>query len=100
GSQGAYILPAIVEMTQKFKEIDYKIVTTIPFIFEGQKRRIRALATLGELCILGCAVGKNLFIYDDNEIMDLLSKKDDVHDAFLAVDKKVSDIIKMLLELK
>jgi len=113
GSFSSYMTSAFVELV-KLLNLNFKIVITLPFSFEGDRRTFASQQAFNELEEIGCITGKNLFIYkndtflsgDDSEFTDIsgflsyrkrMKNTKTIEDAFREIDKEVTKIITMIL---
>lgn len=65
------------------------IFTTMPFAFEGVRRRTQAEESLNQLAVLANA----LVTFDNGRMGELVLPKQGVHEAFSAADRMISDSI-------
>jgi len=68
---------------------------TMPFPFEGSRRREQAETSLNELAALSSA----LVTFDNARMGELVLAKDGIHEAFAAGDRLISDSIKAITRL-
>ncbi|NJR43332.1 MAG: hypothetical protein HC767_12415 [Akkermansiaceae bacterium] len=71
------------------------VFTTMPFAFEGKRRRDQAEAALNELAVLSNA----LVTFDNNRMGELVVAKQGVHEAFAAADQMIYESIKAVIRL-
>ena len=71
------------------------VFTTMPFAFEGARRREQAEAALNELAVLSNA----LVTFDNNRMGELVVAKQGVHEAFAAADHMICESIKAVIRL-
>lgn len=71
------------------------VFATIPFAFEGQRRRDQAETALNELAVLSNA----LVTFDNNRMGELVLAKQGIHEAFVAADNMISESIKAVIRL-
>ena len=71
------------------------VFATMPFAFEGKRRREQAEASLNELAVLSNA----LVTFDNNRMGELVLAKQGVHEAFAAADDMVCESIKAVIRL-
>jgi cell division protein FtsZ len=91
GSGGA---PVVARMARE--EGAFVVVfATMPFVFEGARRRQQADAALNELAVLSNA----LVTFDNGRMGELVIAKQGVHEAFAAADKMISESIKAVTRL-
>ncbi len=71
------------------------VFATMPFGFEGQRRRDQAETTLNELAVLANA----LVTFDNGRMGELVLAKQGIHEAFAAADRMISESIKAVTRL-
>lgn len=71
------------------------VFATMPFTFEGARRREQAETALNELAVLSNA----LVTFDNNRMGELVLAKQGIHDAFLAADRMICESIKAVIRL-
>ena len=71
------------------------VFATMPFAFEGKRRREQAETSLNELAVLSNA----LVTFDNNRMGELVLAKQGIHDAFLAADQMICESIKAVIRL-
>ena len=71
------------------------IFATMPFAFEGKRRRDQAETALNELAVLSNA----LVTFDNNRMGELVLAKQGIHKAFLAADHMICESIKAVIRL-
>lgn len=71
------------------------VFATMPFSFEGRRRRDQAETALNELSVLANA----LVTFDNNRMGELVIAKQGVHEAFTAADKMIGESIKAVIRL-
>ncbi len=71
------------------------VFATMPFAFEGRRRREQAETALNELAVLANA----LVTFDNNRMGELVLAKQGVHEAFNAADKMICESIKAVIRL-
>lgn len=91
GSGGAPIITRIAREEGAF----VVVFATMPFTFEGQRRRDQAQTSLNELAVLSNA----LVVFDNNRMGELVLAKQGIHEAFQAGDRMISDSIKAVIRL-
>jgi cell division protein FtsZ len=91
GSGGAPIITRIAREEGAF----VVVFATMPFAFEGQRRRDQAQTSLNELAVLSNA----LVVFDNNRMGELVLAKQGIHEAFQAGDRMISDSIKAVIRL-
>ena len=91
GSGGAPIITRIAREEGAF----VVVFATMPFAFEGQRRRDQAQTALNELAVLSNA----LVVFDNNRMGELVLAKQGIHEAFQAGDRMISDSIKAVIRL-
>jgi cell division protein FtsZ len=91
GSGGAPIITRVAREEGAF----VVVFATMPFAFEGQRRRDQAQTALNELAVLSNA----LVVFDNNRMGELVLAKQGIHEAFQAGDRMISDSIKAVIRL-
>lgn len=91
GSGGAPIVTRIAREEGAF----VVVFATMPFAFEGRRRRDQAETALNELAVLANA----LVTFDNNRMGELVLAKAGVHDAFAAADRMICESIKAVIRL-
>jgi cell division protein FtsZ len=91
GSGAAPILTRIAREEGAF----VVVFATMPFVFEGRRRREQAETALNELAVLSNA----LVTFDNNRMGELVVAKQGIHEAFAAADRMISDSIKAVIRL-
>lgn len=71
------------------------IFATMPFFFEGRRRREQAETSLNQLTVLSNA----LITFDNNRMGELVLAKQGIHEAFGAADRMISESIKAVIRL-
>ena len=71
------------------------VFATMPFAFEGNRRRIQAEESLNQLAVLTNA----LVTFDNTRMGELVLPKQGVHEAFSAADRMISDSITAVARL-
>lgn len=71
------------------------VFATMPFAFEGQRRRDQAETALNELAVLSNA----LVTFDNGRMGELVLAKQGIHEAFSAADRMISESIKAVTRL-
>jgi cell division protein FtsZ len=71
------------------------VFATMPFSFEGRRRRDQADTALNELAVLSNA----LVTFDNTRMGDLVLAKQGIHEAFAAADRMISESIKAVIRL-
>ncbi len=71
------------------------VFATMPFAFEGRRRRDQAEASLNELAVLSNA----LVTFDNNRMGELVLAKQGIHEAFAAADHMICESIKAVIRL-
>ena len=89
GGTGSGAAPLIVRIARE--EGAFVVVfATMPFEFEGQRRREQADTSLNELAVLSNAV----VTFDNDRMGELVLAKQGIHEAFAACDRMISESIK------
>ena len=91
GSGAAPILTRIAREEGAF----VVVFATMPFAFEGLRRRDQAETALNELAVLSNA----LVTFDNNRMGELVLAKQGIHEAFSAADKMICESIKAVIRL-
>ncbi len=71
------------------------VFATMPFTFEGRRRRDQAETSLNELAVLSNA----LVTFDNNRMGELVLAKQGIHEAFVAADQMICESIKAVIRL-
>ncbi len=71
------------------------VFATMPFAFEGKRRRDQAETALNELAVLSNA----LVTFDNNRMGELVLAKQGIHEAFSAADHMICESIKAVIRL-
>lgn len=71
------------------------VFATMPFFFEGRRRREQAETALNELAVLSNA----LVTFDNNRMGELVLAKQGIHEAFAAADLMICESIKAVIRL-
>ncbi|WP_193210638.1 cell division protein FtsZ [Luteolibacter marinus] len=71
------------------------VFATMPFSFEGRRRREQADTSLNELAVLSNA----LVTFDNNRMGELVLAKQGIHEAFASADRMISESIKAVIRL-
>lgn len=71
------------------------VFATMPFFFEGRRRREQAETSLNQLAVLSNA----LVTFDNNRMGELVLAKQGIHEAFGAADRMISESIKAVIRL-
>jgi cell division protein FtsZ len=71
------------------------VFATMPFAFEGKRRRDQAETALNELAVLSNA----LVTFDNNRMGELVLAKQGIHEAFVAADQMICESIKAVIRL-
>lgn len=94
GGTGSGAAPIIARIARE--EGAFVIVfATMPFLFEGSRRREQAETSLNQLAVLSNA----LVTFDNNRMGELVLAKQGIHEAFGAADKMISESIKAVIRL-
>ncbi len=94
GGTGSGAAPIVARIARE--EGAFVIVfATMPFLFEGSRRREQAEAALNQLAVLSNA----LVTFDNNRMGELVLAKQGIHEAFGAADKMISESIKAVIRL-
>jgi len=71
------------------------VFATMPFTFEGKRRRDQAETALNQLAVLSNA----LVTFDNNRMGELVLAKQGIHQAFAAADQMIGESIKAVIRL-
>lgn len=94
GGTGSGAAPMITRIARE--EGAFVVVfATMPFAFEGRRRREQAETALNELAVLSNA----LVTFDNNRMGELVLAKQGIHEAFAAADRMISESIKAVIRL-
>ena len=94
GGTGSGAAPVICRIARE--EGAFVVVfATMPFGFEGRRRREQADTSLNELAVLANA----LVTFDNNRMGELVLAKQGIHEAFAAADRMISESIKAVIRL-
>ncbi len=94
GGTGSGAAPVITRIARE--EGAFVVVfATMPFAFEGRRRREQAETTLNELAVLSNA----LVTFENNRMGELVLAKQGIHEAFSAADKMICESIKAVIRL-
>ncbi|KAB2642733.1 MAG: hypothetical protein DVB26_01620 [Verrucomicrobia bacterium] len=94
GGTGSGAAPALTRIARE--EGAFVVVfATMPFAFEGRRRRDQAETTLNELAVLANA----LVTFDNNRMGELVLAKQGIHEAFAAADHMICESIKAVIRL-
>ncbi|MGL4398408.1 MAG: hypothetical protein ACRCXD_00945 [Luteolibacter sp.] len=94
GGTGSGAAPIITRIARE--EGAFVVVfATMPFAFEGRRRREQAETSLNELAVLSNA----LVTFDNNRMGELVLAKQGIHEAFGAADHMICESIKAVIRL-
>ncbi|WP_411847280.1 cell division protein FtsZ [Roseibacillus persicicus] len=94
GGTGSGAAPIVTRLARE--EGAFVVVfATMPFGFEGQRRRDQAETALNELAVLSNA----LVTFDNGRMGELVLAKQGIHEAFSAADRMISESIKAVTRL-
>ena len=94
GGTGSGAAPIIARIARE--EGAFVVVfATMPFFFEGRRRREQAETSLNQLAVLSNA----LVTFDNNRMGELVLAKQGIHEAFGAADRMISESIKAVIRL-
>lgn len=94
GGTGSGAAPIVVRLAREAGAF-VVVFATMPFAFEGQRRRIQAEESLNQLAVLANA----LVTFDNGRMGELVLPKQGVHEAFSAADRMISDSITAVARL-
>ncbi|MEY4243097.1 MAG: hypothetical protein RLZZ245_682 [Verrucomicrobiota bacterium] len=94
GGTGSGAAPLITRIARE--EGAFVVVfASMPFAFEGRRRREQAETALNELAVLSNA----LVTFDNNRMGELVLAKQGIHEAFTAADRMICESIKAVIRL-
>jgi len=94
GGTGSGAAPLICRLARE--EGAFVVVfATMPFTFEGGRRRNQAETSLNELAVLANA----LVTFDNNRMGELVVAKQGIHEAFAAADRMIAESVKAVTRL-
>lgn len=94
GGTGSGAAPVVTRIARE--EGAFVVVfATMPFAFEGRRRREQADTALNELAVLSNA----LVTFDNNRMGELVLAKQGIHEAFAAADRMICESIKAVIRL-
>ena len=94
GGTGSGAAPIITRIARE--EGAFVVVfSTMPFTFEGKRRREQAETALNQLAVLSNA----LVTFDNNRMGELVLAKQGIHEAFAAADQMIGESIKAVIRL-
>lgn len=94
GGTGSGAAPLICRIARE-EDAFVVVFATMPFGFEGQRRRDQAETALNELAVLSNA----LVTFDNGRMGELVLAKQGIHEAFAAADRMISESIKAVTRL-
>jgi cell division protein FtsZ len=94
GGTGSGAAPIIVRLAREAGAF-VVVFATMPFAFEGRRRRMQAEESLNQLAVLANA----LVTFDNGRMGELVLPKQGVHEAFSAADRMISDSITAVARL-
>ncbi|MBT8036285.1 MAG: cell division FtsZ family protein [Verrucomicrobiae bacterium] len=94
GGTGSGAAPLITRLARE-EDAFVVVFATMPFGFEGQRRRDQAERALNELAVLANA----LVTFDNGRMGELVLAKQGIHEAFAAADRMISESIKAVTRL-
>ncbi len=94
GGTGSGAAPLICRIARE-EDAFVVVFATMPFGFEGQRRRDQAETALNELAVLANA----LVTFDNGRMGELVLAKQGIHEAFAAADRMISESIKAVTRL-
>ncbi len=94
GGTGSGAAPIVTRLARE--EGAFVVVfATMPFSFEGKRRRDQAETSLNQLAVLSNA----LVTFDNNRMGELVLAKQGIHEAFAAADQMICESIKAVIRL-
>ena len=94
GGTGSGAAPLITRIARE-ENAFVVIFATMPFNFEGKRRRQQADEALNELAVLANA----LVTFENGRMGELILAKNGIHEAFAAADRMISESIKAVIRL-
>jgi len=94
GGTGSGAAPIVVRLAREAGAF-VVVFATMPFAFEGGRRRLQAEESLNQLAVLANA----LVTFDNGRMGELVLPKQGVHEAFSAADRMISDSITAVARL-
>ncbi|MEN8773786.1 MAG: cell division protein FtsZ [Akkermansiaceae bacterium] len=94
GGTGSGAAPILVRLAREAGAF-VVVFATMPFAFEGHRRRTQAEESLNQLAVLSNA----LVTFDNGRMGELVLPKQGVHEAFSAADRMISDSITAVARL-
>ena len=94
GGSGSGAAPVLVRLAREAGAF-VVVFATMPFAFEGRRRRTQAEESLNQLAVLANA----LVTFDNGRMGELVLPKQGVHEAFSAADRMISDSITAVARL-
>lgn len=94
GGTGSGSAPIVVRLAREAGAF-VVVFATMPFGFEGKRRRVQAEESLNQLAVLANA----LVTFDNGRMGELVLPKQGVHEAFSAADRMISDSITAVARL-
>ncbi|MGJ8695701.1 MAG: cell division protein FtsZ [Verrucomicrobiaceae bacterium] len=94
GGTGSGAAPILVRLAREAGAF-VVVFATMPFAFEGRRRRSQAEESLNQLAVLSNA----LVTFDNGRMGELVLPKQGVHEAFSAADRMISDSITAVARL-
>jgi cell division protein FtsZ len=94
GGTGSGAAPIVVRLAREAGAF-VVVFATMPFAFEGGRRRLQAEESLNQLAVLSNA----LVTFDNGRMGELVLPKQGVHEAFSAADRMISDSITAVARL-
>ncbi len=94
GGTGSGAAPIVVRLAREAGAF-VVVFATMPFAFEGRRRRMQAEESLNQLAVLSNA----LVTFDNGRMGELVLPKQGVHEAFSAADRMISDSITAVARL-
>lgn len=94
GGTGSGAAPLIARLAREAGAFTV-VFATMPFAFEGKRRREQAGTALNELAVLANA----LVTFDNGRMGDLVLAKQGVHEAFAAADRMISEAIQAVMRI-
>lgn len=94
GGTGSGAAPLVTRIAREMGAF-VAVFATMPFHFEGKRRKDQAESSLNELSVLANA----LVTFDNGRMGELVLAKAGIHDAFAAADRMISDSIRAVTRI-
>ena len=94
GGTGSGAAPLVTRVAREMGAF-VVVFATMPFVFEGRRRREQAETALNELSVIANA----LVTFDNTRMGELVLAAQGIHDAFAAADRMISESIRAVTRL-